>query len=198
MRRSSRARPNPPPSTAVQHTNSSSSAPPAGRPERNTRSNNKISPSRRGSTQRSQSIDDPADSGFRSEHPHTRHRQRDREEEQHNHPPPIEDEYDEEDEKTRCICGKADYPGLPLPSQSLLGRSGAQKGAVKEEMMQNVSAASDPLADEPGSLFIQCDKCQVWQHGGCVGIMDEASCPDEYFCEECRKDLHKIITHSNG
>lgn len=64
--------------------------------------------------------------------------------------------------------------------------------------MQNVSAASDPLADEPGSLFIQCDKCQVWQHGGCVGIMDEASCPDEYFCEECRKDLHKIITHSNG
>lgn len=28
--------------------------------------------------------------------------------------------------------------------------------------------------------------------------MDEAMSPDEYFCEECRKDLHKIKNESNG
>ncbi|KAK4991635.1 Histone deacetylase complex subunit [Elasticomyces elasticus] len=37
----------------------------------------------------------------------------------------------------------------------------------------------------PGGFFIQCDSCSVWQHGGCVGIVDESSAPDTYFCEIC-------------
>jgi hypothetical protein len=45
---------------------------------------------------------------------------------------------------------------------------------------------------------VQCDVCKVWQHGGCVGIMTEESSPDEYFCEQCRQDLHKLWTASNG
>jgi hypothetical protein len=28
--------------------------------------------------------------------------------------------------------------------------------------------------------------------------MDEAASPDEYFCEECRKDLHKVTTSPKG
>jgi hypothetical protein len=28
--------------------------------------------------------------------------------------------------------------------------------------------------------------------------MDEAMSPDEYFCEECRKDLHRIRSEMNG
>ncbi|KAL1958694.1 hypothetical protein VTO42DRAFT_4037 [Malbranchea cinnamomea] len=200
-RRSSRARPNPP-STTMQHTNPSSSSTAIGRPERNTRSNNKVSPSRRASTQRSQSLDDAADPGSRNETLHTRHRQRSRDEDENNHLSPVNDEYDEEEgdeeEITRCICGQSDFPGLPPPSRALLGRISRKSGA-KEELNPNASAAaSDSLADEPGSLFIQCDACKVWQHGGCVGIMDEAACPEEYFCEECRKDLHRIITYSDG
>lgn len=54
------------------------------------------------------------------------------------------------------------------------------------------------MSDDIGSMFIQCDSCKVWQHGGCVGIMDEDMSPDEYFCEECRKDLHRIRGESNG
>jgi gas vesicle protein len=54
------------------------------------------------------------------------------------------------------------------------------------------------MSDDIGSMFIQCDSCKVWQHGGCVGIMDEAMSPDEYFCEECRKDLHRIKSETNG
>lgn len=39
-------------------------------------------------------------------------------------------------------------------------------------------------------MMIQCDTCKVWQHGSCVGIMDERDCPETYYCERCRPDLH--------
>jgi len=80
------------------------------------------------------------------------------------------------------VCGYQEYPGPPSDA----GKSG--------------SALADPdvQADELGGLFIQCDVCKVWQHGGCVGIMDEAASPDEYFCEECRKDLHKVTMSPKG
>ena len=57
---------------------------------------------------------------------------------------------------------------------------------------------SDIPSDEAGGMFIQCDICKVWQHGGCVGIMDEAASPDEYFCEECKPEFHKLMTSAKG
>jgi hypothetical protein len=88
----------------------------------------------------------------------------------------------EEDEVTRCVCGFQDYPGL------------SSDAAKSSAALPDTEAPSDDL----GGLFIQCDICKVWQHGGCVGIMDEAASPDEYFCEECRKDLHKVTTSPKG
>ena len=102
---------------------------------------------------------------------------------------PLDDEEDEEGEEevTRCICGNLEYPGMPvLP--------GPTKGSHKS----NGSGESGALQEDTGGLFIQCDVCKVWQHGGCVGIMDVAMSPDEYFCEQCRKDLHKLTTSSTG
>ncbi|OJD14351.1 hypothetical protein AJ78_05286 [Emergomyces pasteurianus Ep9510] len=200
-RRSSRARTSQP-STAMQHTNSSSSSNSLSRAERSTRSNNKISSPRRPSTQRSQSIDD-LEQNSRPDLPVTRHRHRGR-----NNGDPDDtlqapgDEYDEEEgdeeEITRCLCGQQDYPGLPLIYQDA-GSASATKQGMRDDQVQGTSTSAEYMqSEEPGSLFIQCDSCKVWQHGGCVGIMEEASSPDEYFCEECRKDLHKIITGSNG
>ncbi|KLJ08091.1 hypothetical protein EMPG_16462 [Blastomyces silverae] len=200
-RRSSRARTSQP-SAAMQHTNSSSSSNSLSRAERSTRSNNRISSPRRPSTQRSESTDD-LEPNPRPDLPQTRHRHRGR-----NNGEPDDalqapgDRYDEEDgdeeEITRCLCGQQDYPGLPLIYQDA-GSASATKQGMKEDLAQGASgSAEDMQSDEPGSLFIQCDSCKVWQHGGCVGIMEESSSPDEYFCEECRKDLHKIITASNG
>jgi hypothetical protein len=58
------------------------------------------------------------------------------------------------------------------------------------------------------AMMIQCDKCNVWQHGPCVGIWADEEAPDgtsmswpsypesgaysdaEYFCEQCRPELH--------
>ncbi|KAH8423503.1 Histone deacetylase complex subunit [Aspergillus melleus] len=193
-RRSSRARTSQPSPAVFQHTNSSSSSNSLTR-ERSTRSNHKIP-----SPNRSQSIDD-ADEGSKNDFPQTRQRQRTRGEEDNGingDGEEEEPEEDDEEEVTRCLCGQQEYPGLPPSRREALGRNGVH-GKLKEESALNLSAdSSDLMSDEIGSMFIQCDSCKVWQHGGCVGIMDEAMSPDEYFCEECRKDLHRIKNESNG
>ncbi|KAI7085069.1 hypothetical protein KC356_g6205 [Hortaea werneckii] len=83
----------------------------------------------------------------------------------------------EEEDVTRCICGQQEYPGPPL-----------------SEAFNNV----DLQNDDAGGLFIQCDGCSVWQHGGCVGIVEESLCPEKYYCEECRPKLHDQHTDERG
>jgi hypothetical protein len=92
----------------------------------------------------------------------------------------------DEEEITRCICGQDEYPGPP-----------SDTGKSRDAQLSSITD-SDIVNDEAGGLYIQCDMCKVWQHGGCVGIMEEATTPDEYFCEECRKDLHKVMTSTKG
>lgn len=107
------------------------------------------------------------------------------------------DEGAESEEVTRCICGNAEYPGPPSFAQDG-GRPHGTKAGVKEETAPKVLAGSDGLLDDTGNFFIQCDNCQVWQHGGCVGLLDESMSPDEYFCEECKPEYHKIHRTSTG
>lgn len=196
-RRSSRARTTQPSPALLQHTNSSGSSTSLTRGERSTRSNQKLSSPRRSSVNRSQSTDDP-DSGSKNDFPQTR-RQRTRGEDNEEAIPAVSDEEDEEDgeeeEITRCLCGQQEYPGLPPSRREALGRQGSKLRGKDDPVLKDVS---DPLNDEIGSMFIQCDSCKVWQHGGCVGIMDEDMSPDEYFCEQCRKDLHKITNEPDG
>ena len=97
----------------------------------------------------------------------------------------LDDEIAEEEEITRCVCGQQEYPGPPDLGKSRDGQTSSLTD-------------SDVPSDEAGGLFIQCDICKVWQHGGCVGIMDEAASPDEYFCEECKPDFHKLLTSAKG
>ncbi|WWC62671.1 uncharacterized protein I303_105268 [Kwoniella dejecticola CBS 10117] len=42
-------------------------------------------------------------------------------------------------------------------------------------------------------MMIQCDKCNVWQHGECMGIWGDEEAPDEYFCEECKPERHQPL-----
>ncbi|KAE8147883.1 hypothetical protein BDV25DRAFT_159394 [Aspergillus avenaceus] len=200
-RRSSRARTSQPSPAILQHTNSSGSSASLTR-ERSTRSNHKI-PSPQGSTgHRSQSVDDAEAS--KHEFPQTRQRQRARGDDEVDKIAEVEEEDGEEDEEeeeeiTRCLCGQQEYPGLPPSRREILvGRNGVHSRAKDEPAFNFTADSSDLMSDDIGSMFIQCDQCKVWQHGGCVGIMDEAMSPDEYFCEECRKDLHKINYETNG
>lgn len=83
----------------------------------------------------------------------------------------------DEEEVTRCLCGNQEYPGPPL-SEAFSG--------------------DEAQTEDAGGLFIQCDGCGVWQHGGCVGIVDEGQSPDKYYCESCEPKLHEQHTDSRG
>jgi len=107
-------------------------------------------------------------------------------------PPPTGEDIEEEeaeDDVTRCICGHLEYQGLPTTTSATL------KDAAKDNHNKSNTAE---ILEELGGLFIQCDLCKVWQHGGCVGILDEASTPDNYYCELCRSDFHQLLTAPNG
>ena len=63
--------------------------------------------------------------------------------------------------------------------------------------MQRLIYEIAALTEDMGNFFVQCDNCHVWQHGGCLGIHDESIIPDEYYCEKCRPDFHKVIKVNN-
>ena len=178
-RRSVRARTSQPSTATNQHTNSSTSSTSSGRAERSTRSHHK-NPSPQRSKPRSQSLGDQEEPAK----PPPRRTRSGLEEVLPVTSDVLEDE-DEDGEEgvTRCICGNTEYPGLPV---LILG------GAKKD------GNVSDLVAEDTGGMFIQCDTCKVWQHGGCVGILSEEMSPEEYYCEECRKELHKLATTAKG
>ncbi|KAF2015603.1 hypothetical protein BU24DRAFT_461841 [Aaosphaeria arxii CBS 175.79] len=190
-RRSSRARITQPPSIVPAAPSTSSSSVSSARTDRATRSIQKQSSPHKSSTPHSLSSeegDEPLN-GTEVEPPLTRRRTRGQDNEEDGsmkNDYELDEEIAEEEEITRCVCGQQEYPGPPSDA----GKSkDAQSSAIADSDVQN---------DDAGGLFIQCDICKVWQHGGCVGIMDEATSPEEYFCEECRKDLHKLMTSSKG
>ncbi|KIW04611.1 hypothetical protein, variant [Verruconis gallopava] len=189
-RRLSRARQPPPPS----HTNSVSSNS-SNRAERNTRSNQKASSPQKSSTPQSFTSEDAGEEagvaprGGTSEPPQLRRSKR-----QHDNDDDgdtktedaIEDEIVDDEETTRCICGFQEYPGRP--ADPTLGRSARGPHG----------SSQDDQTDDLGGLFIQCDDCQVWQHGGCVSIMEESAVPDNYYCEQCKPELHELLKATDG
>jgi hypothetical protein len=102
----------------------------------------------------------------------------------------ILDEVVDDEEAVRCICGHDEYPGPPALEED-------SKEGIKDSSEIEFITEADYTEDLAG-FFLQCDMCKVWQHGGCVGIKNEDMSPEEYFCEQCRKDLHKIFTAPNG
>lgn len=187
-RRSSRAKTSQP-TSVTQHTNSSSSSVSSGRADRRSRSNNKLPSPRSSIAPRSPSSEDcqtsskPQARRTRSSQELPKIEADDVQEDEDLD----EEDGDEEDEEevTRCVCGQQEYPGMPAAAP----RSNGEPDDI------NPWAA---LQEDTGGMFIQCDVCKVWQHGGCVGIMDEATSPEEYFCEQCRKDLHTITNTATG
>lgn len=85
---------------------------------------------------------------------------------------------DDQAEVTRCVCGNDE---LSNTSTDLL-----------QFLLHEYSLKVDT------GLFIQCDKCLVWQHGYCVGLFVDSDVPDKYWCEQCKHDLHRFIAAPDG
>lgn len=46
--------------------------------------------------------------------------------------------------------------------------------------------------DVDKGLMIQCEKCEVWQHGSCLGIKSDKQVPDDWFCSDCQQELENV------
>ncbi|KAI4109441.1 MAG: hypothetical protein L6R37_000598 [Teloschistes peruensis] len=187
-RRSSRSKTSQP----TQHTNSSSSSVSSGRFDSRSRSTNKLTSPRTSHPPKSPSAED-RDASSNPQARETRSSQETLKTKAEEEEADEEDGGEEDEEEiTRCVCGQQDYPGLPIAA------SDPTKTASKAHGTHDDTSSPATLQEDTGGLFIQCDSCKVWQHGGCVGIMNEPMTPDEYFCEQCRKDLHSITSTANG
>lgn len=190
-RRSSRARTSQPQQiTPQQQPNSSSSSITSGRADRTARSHHKTLSPQSSAAPQSRSSEEVEDS---AKPPIRRTRSSQEDIKDNNLAAPEDEDEENEEDVTRCICGQQEYPGIPVPVEDTL------KASSKGNSASDPITAPASLPEDTGGLFIQCDVCKVWQHGGCVGIINQAMIPnDEYFCEECRKDLHKITSTANG
>lgn len=45
--------------------------------------------------------------------------------------------------------------------------------------------------NEEGSVYIQCDLCNAWQHAECMGFKNKKNIPIEYQCNECKTEKIK-------
>ena len=182
LRRSARAPTTQPAATTQQQNKSSSSSVSSGRVDRNARAHQKLPSPRSSVAANSRSSEEQDDS---AKAPPRRTRSSNDEARNDVSAAMIDDHDENEEEETRCICGQLEYPGLPVTSSD----------SRKDKTQDDSNAVS---GEDNTGWFIQCDSCQIWQHGGCVGILDESQSPEKYFCEQCRKDLHKILIDVNG
>ncbi|KAI0203365.1 hypothetical protein F4808DRAFT_41859 [Astrocystis sublimbata] len=195
-RRSSRAR-----ITQSQSQVSSTTSSTSGRVERSTRGFTKTGSPQKSTGSASLSSEPPEDSTTTDDTVLRRRstRANGKDDDREKHPrlelvdmPSAPDDIQEDDESVRCICGHDDYPGPPPFDED-------SKHGVKDAIDHKHIFAIE-ITDELAGFFVQCEICNTWQHGACVGFTTEESNPEdvEYYCEQCRKDLHKIFTASNG
>lgn len=62
-----------------------------------------------------------------------------------------------------------------------------------ENIRANATSNAHEIDEESYGFMIQCETCGCWQHGVCVGLVEEKYAPETYYCEECRPDMHPIV-----
>ncbi len=191
-RRSSRARP-----TQSQSNHSSAASSTSGRAERSTRSFVKTGSPQKSTPTASLSSEPPDDSIMAAEDTGPRGRRTRTKDEENDQVEVIigeiemanGDDLQEEDEAVRCVCGQDEYPGPP---------SAEDLTHAATDGIDFDSVFPTEITEDLAGFYVQCDVCKVWQHGACVGLTNDDTLPEYYYCEDCRKDLHKIFTSSNG
>ncbi|KAG2201022.1 hypothetical protein INT47_006566, partial [Mucor saturninus] len=89
-------------------------------------------------------------------------------------------------------------------------RRSRKPGPKKTKLTQNVTESSSEESSDAGSvtrcicgeahnsgLMVQCDKCEVWQHCECIGLIQE-KLPDHYYCDQCQPENHQLIKTPSG
>ncbi|KAL8715863.1 MAG: hypothetical protein Q9220_000530 [cf. Caloplaca sp. 1 TL-2023] len=98
------------------------------------------------------------------------------------------------------------FEAKDTPTSKPRGRGKGSKAAKKAS-----SEATPPEEDEEAAIIrcicgyieededddrkmIVCDSCEAWQHNECMEqSLDDNELPEQYFCEQCRPDLHREL-----
>ncbi|KAI8065216.1 hypothetical protein BC940DRAFT_304475 [Gongronella butleri] len=72
--------------------------------------------------------------------------------------------------------------------------------STSDEASSDDSSITRCLCGETYSvgMMVCCDKCEVWQHCECVGLLTPQDIPDQYFCEQCKPENHAEYRAANG
>ncbi|KAI6157811.1 hypothetical protein BKA82DRAFT_1006977 [Pisolithus tinctorius] len=89
---------------------------------------------------------------------------------------------------------------LPIePTSSKLGSSSTtgtaephEEDAEEQGITRCICGLNEEDADG-GEFMVQCETCNVWQHGLCMGFKSEVELQDDYHCEQCKPERHQEL-----
>ncbi|KAK0551100.1 Histone deacetylase complex subunit [Tilletia horrida] len=125
----------------------------------------------------------------------------------------IKDENNADEEPEPVLPRRSRRAAFDLATQQETdqGRTAQEDGTPDEEMAEDqydnaeadggdegVTRCVCGSTDENVGLMIQCEECKAWQHCICMGMEYEEECPDVYFCEQCKPELHIPLLKSLG
>ena len=88
---------------------------------------------------------------------------------------------------------EADVEESATPKKIGRGKKKEETPPEPEEIIRCICGVTSEEEDEEERTMICCDNCAAWQHNECMEIPDKLPDGEQYFCEQCRPDLHKDL-----
>ena len=98
--------------------------------------------------------------------------------------------------KSSKQTSKAATPvGEDEPPEERSGDVEENEGDEDEQVIRCICGVATEDEDEDEErMFIQCDRCNCWQHNDCMELSEDPDAmPDSYLCEECDPNAHKSL-----
>lgn len=76
---------------------------------------------------------------------------------------------------------------------STSGTTDPQEEDVEEQGVTRCICGMNEEDADGGEFMVQCETCNVWQHGLCMGFKSEEELQDDYHCEKCQPERHQEL-----
>ncbi|KAL4078362.1 hypothetical protein V8B97DRAFT_1936888 [Scleroderma yunnanense] len=78
-------------------------------------------------------------------------------------------------------------------SSSTSGATELQEDDAEEQGITRCICGMNEEDADGGEFMVQCETCNVWQHGLCMGFKSEEELQDDYHCEQCKPERHQEL-----
>ncbi|KAI6040297.1 hypothetical protein EDC04DRAFT_2678434 [Pisolithus marmoratus] len=80
-----------------------------------------------------------------------------------------------------------------LGSSSTTSTAEPHEEEVEEQGITRCICGLNEEDADGGEFMVQCETCNVWQHGLCMGFKSEVELQDDYHCEQCKPERHQEL-----